>query len=529
MEAAINYGLCRCCASEGSFKDLEKTYDWLGTEEVYANMLKDCFDISLSKQDSFNNGGICEVCITQLRNASNFKKQVQQTEQQFLKKIEDNGYQTSIIKVEVARPDDDDHDLFDDGNLSDGFSSPEYDIPLTKIKVEKLNETKPKKRAAKPSTSKAKKLKKEAGEPSAKRLTGAVSEWHWEPSGLSETVNDVLVEKHLPEMRKQCHNLMTLLKYSNATPFKDRNDAGYVCAYCFKTYPDCDVLRSHTHVQHENEKRTYKAGSGVSSFVVFLDIVDLKCTICDKSIDSISELARHLVEEHDKKYHMGVTDYFQPFKLTNDPQMNCCLCGEIFHNMKLLMQHMNLHYRNFICTICGAGFVNSFRLKRHEMTHGKKKSSYPCKQCGLVFEAESKKKAHVNTEHKGIAGDSVCQICKARFKNYYQKTRHMTQVHNLEGIKCDYCDKKFNLKSNLILHMRSVHLKERPYQCSVCSMGFFVKRHMLGHYMATHTNERKFKCEVCGKAYATQNSRRKHMKKNHGITKSTLMVQNLEK
>lgn len=333
-------------------------------------------------------------------------------------------------------------------------------------------------------------------------------------------------EKHLPEMKKQWHNLTTLLKCSNVTPFKDRNDAGYICAYCFKTYPNPDILRAHTHGDHAKERPSYKAGSGMASFVAFLDIVDLKCTLCDHPMESLQSLTEHLVSIHEKKYYLGVRDYFQPFKLSNEQQINCCLCNEVFHNMKLLMQHMNIHYRNFICTTCGAGFVNSFRLNRHETTHVKKKSSYPCRHCGQVFAAESKKKAHVNTEHKGIAGDSVCQICKARFKNYYQKTRHMMQVHNAEGIKCDLCEKKFNLKSNLMLHMRSVHLKERPYECSVCSMGFFIKRHMLGHYMATHTNERKFKCEVCGKAYATQNSKRKHMKKNHGISKN-VMVPNL--
>lgn len=330
----------------------------------------------------------------------------------------------------------------------------------------------------------------------------------------------------MPEVKKQWHNLSTILMYSNATPFKERNDAGFVCAYCFKTYSHPDELRAHTHGDHHKEKATYKSGSAVTNFVAFLDIVNLKCNLCEHPMDSLRTLTEHLVAVHDKKYYLGITDYFQPFKLTIEQQMNCCICDEVFHNMKLLMQHMNIHYRNFICTICGAGFVNSFRLLRHETTHVKKKSTYPCRQCGQVFAAESKKKAHVNTEHKGIAGDSVCRICEARFKNYYQKTRHMVQVHNAEGVKCDVCEKRFNLKSNLISHMRNVHLKERPYECSVCSMGFFIKRQMLYHYMATHTNERNFKCDVCGKAYATQNSKRKHMKKNHGIIPKNVMMQN---
>ncbi|XP_063544134.1 zinc finger protein 436-like isoform X15 [Cydia strobilella] len=509
----LNSGMCRCCSSEGTFKDIKTQYHWMGEEEVYAEMLTDCFDIKIQTPEDMDNG-ICEVCITQLRNAVNFKKQVLHTEEQFKRRLQGRDVKNPI-KIESAE------DPIDSDHLSDPDFTEEYEVP---IKQELEEKPKAKKRQAKSATPRAKKAKTDAE--SSQRDTGATKKRKTALKEESEAPKTVLREKHMPEMQKQWHNLTTLLKYTNATPFKDRNDAGYICAYCFKTYPDPEVLRHHTQNDHVKEKPTYKAGSGMSSFVAFLDIVNLKCTLCDLPFENLKDLPEHLVKVHDKKYFLGVTDYFQPFKLSNEQQIKCCLCNEAYHNMKLLMQHMNVHYRNFICTTCGAGFVNSFRLNRHETTHGKKKSSFPCRHCGQVFAAESKKKAHVNTEHKGIAGDSVCQICKARFKNYYQKTRHMMQVHNVEGIKCDMCDKKFNLKSNLMLHMRSVHLKERPFECSVCSMGFFIKRHMLGHYMATHTNERKFKCDVCGKAYATQNSRRKHMKKNHGISKSTMLAQN---
>ncbi|KAM3957674.1 LOW QUALITY PROTEIN: uncharacterized protein ACR2FA_008387 [Aphomia sociella] len=886
MQSTINNGMCRCCASEGTFKNFSTTYHWMGDEEIYADMLKECFDISLSSADPGEEGGICEVCITQLRNAFNFKKQVLHTEQQFKKRLQDNLFKADIVKVEATSLDEA-NDSDNDNDISEDYSGPEYEVP---IKTETAEEAKPKKRAAKATTSKAKKAKTDDGEPSTKRTDGDApkrrkrkknSEESATPERVEHRVNltailqysnaspfrdktirgfsclycaksfqhiddlrahtaqqsekdklntmidyklsynpikvditdlrctvcdvkmkdlndlkdhlinvhnktihkhikdiilpfrlengqnftcvicsvvhisfknlyhhmsshyrnyccnkcgvgyitiaalrkhdkthaqgifpcdfcdksytsltkkrnhekgvhtggwlrnkcphcpeifvsyydrsehlvkahnekpiiypcnacnktykkkfelnrhikhhhlqqrsylcdkcnakffskrglvdhlakhaggevyacdvcgkvfsrartlrehlklhedekryqceickktfmqkcslkshvrlhqddldifkefddvkhlidnremtlkeiaaeskkkaeadkrrsqecvvifaifnsdvsmfaantgkkgaknrkrtvkqegeteklDKLVyrEKHVPEMKKQWHNLTTLLKYSNATPFKDRNDAGYICAYCFKTFPDANILRTHTQNDHIREKPTYKAGSGLASFVVFLDIVDLKCTVCDQPMDTLNILTEHLVKEHDKKYYLGVTDYFQPFKLSNEQQINCCLCNDVFHNMKLLMQHMNNHYRNFICKICGAGFVNSFRLNRHETTHGKKKSSFPCRHCGQVFGAESKRKAHVNTEHKGIPGDSVCQICKARFKNYYQKTRHMMQVHNAEGIKCDMCEKKFNLKSNLMLHMRVLKVSE---------------------------------------------------------------------
>lgn len=41
-------GLCRCCLSEGCYKDLGSEYTWMDDTEVYADMLLECFDISVS-------------------------------------------------------------------------------------------------------------------------------------------------------------------------------------------------------------------------------------------------------------------------------------------------------------------------------------------------------------------------------------------------------------------------------------------------------------------------------------------------
>lgn len=41
--------MCRCCASEGVFKDVKTSYTWMGEEEVYADMLRECFDVNVSK------------------------------------------------------------------------------------------------------------------------------------------------------------------------------------------------------------------------------------------------------------------------------------------------------------------------------------------------------------------------------------------------------------------------------------------------------------------------------------------------
>lgn len=48
MESALSDGMCRCCATEGSFKDFQVPYLWMGAEEIYGNMLKECFDLTVS-------------------------------------------------------------------------------------------------------------------------------------------------------------------------------------------------------------------------------------------------------------------------------------------------------------------------------------------------------------------------------------------------------------------------------------------------------------------------------------------------
>lgn len=328
----------------------------------------------------------------------------------------------------------------------------------------------------------------------------------------------IVKRERISEIDKQWHNLTTLLKYSNATPFKERTDAGFTCVYCFRTYRDADVFRLHTNEEHNREKFTYKAGTGMSNFVIFLDILDLKCTICDTFVETIKGLTEHLSTVHDKKFYLGLPDYFQPYILTNDQETKCYLCEQSFTSLKQLTQHMNGHSRNYICSICGDGFVNSFRLFKHEMRHSKK-TSYPCKICGQVFTALSQKIAHWTKEHKGIAGYCQCQICKARFKNYYQKRRHMEEFHNAEAFKCEYCGKLFSLKNNMLIHQRSVHLKEKPYECSDCFMRFSAKNHMLDHYVQLHTNKRKFMCEFCGLAFATLSYRNRHIKKHHNVSK----------
>ncbi|XP_050359493.1 zinc finger and BTB domain-containing protein 41-like isoform X10 [Nymphalis io] len=526
MESISNEGMCRCCASEGTFKDFLTSYHWMGEEEIYADMLRDCFAITLYTSDDVNNGGICEVCITQLRNACNFKRQVQQTEEQFKKRVQNSGLKSNVIKLEMAGGDDGEHS---DTNLSDEFSAAEFEVP---IKEEK-DEEKPKKRqAAKPSTSRAKKAKTEDGEPSAKRdlLDEKKTVIKLTSRHPKEAINvrrgkmiRITLQKDLKmketislitEAEKHQNNIKEILLNSNATPIRCRGGIGYACCFCTEQYPDPADLKRHTIDDHSvTDKASFMKGKDMHSYFVKLDITDLSCKLCDQTIDNITALVKHLQINHDKMLYTDIKDHILPFKFATET-LRCFICCNFFNTFKALQEHMNVHYRNYLCAVCGAGFVNKNILLRHGDAH--KIGTFNCEECCRTFDTARKKLLHDRSYHSGMKLPHKCGYCLERFKEVWKKYEHLSKVHGIKspGIKCQVCDKSFETKNAWRLHTTRVHLLQRPHKCSDCDMEFYAKRELESH-MVKHTGTREFKCDICFKSYGRQKTLKQHIKRVH--------------
>ncbi|XP_050676686.1 zinc finger protein 260-like isoform X9 [Leptidea sinapis] len=515
MESNFSDSMCRCCASEGVFKDFNSTYQWMGAEEVYADMLKDCFDITLTVSETINSGGICEVCITQLRNAFNFKKQVQYTEEQFKRKIEEMKFKTEIVKVEEAGEDDfpSDHNLSDDD-----FSSPEYDIPI--IKMESSSESaKSKKRATKGATTRSKKAKTEDGETSAKRKKDANPK---EPGGNSEG-NEANGDKKY-ELEKTRKNLREIFSNSNATPIRCKGGIGYACSLCSNQYPEPADLKKHFLKKHDltsskNVSADLRCISGkeLNKVCVKLDITNLICTRCYVDVDSIEELFDHIESVHNKTLHRNIKQYLVPFKF-NTEKLRCCKCPSEFNSFKALLEHMNIHSENFVCNICCGGFINKAKLYIHKQGHNK--GEFKCRYCDKVFETTVKKQCHERGAHTFLNALSKCWHCDERFNNHRQKAIHQQEVHGIpmkqqEKKACSICNRVFNNKNALNTHFRRVHLMERTHKCDHCDMTFF-GRNALKKHVVKHTGERNFQCIHCMKAYGRKSTLREHLRIHMG-------------
>ncbi|XP_013163746.1 PREDICTED: zinc finger protein 62-like isoform X7 [Papilio xuthus] len=496
METKGIDGMCRCCASSGIFKDMYATYNWMGEDEIYANMLQYCFDITLSTAEDQNNGGICEVCITQLRNAANFKKQVQQTEVQFKKLLERKEFSPKPVKIEIT----DMTELMDDAIHSDNEMSDSDAEFSVNIKRESP-EPKAKKRA-KATSSRA---DDDTGEPSTKRKHRKIRKIGTESSELND-------KSRGHELMKHRNNIREILKCSNATPIRCHVGIGYACAFCDKQYPDPKDLKKHTLEEHDSKtKRKFMEGKQMFSYIVKLDITSLICNLCGTNIPTLEQLIDHLINVHNRKFYIDINNHILPFKFDNDLLLKCVYCVSFFNKFKALLEHMNIHYRNYVCDVCDSGFVNKNILLNHSEAH--KKGVFKCDYCDKVYDTYRKKKSHEKAVHIHLNMLNRCGYCNERFNTYSRKLEHLVKVHGVQSpaLKCQACDKQFETQKSLTVHVKRDHLLERRHECKICDMKFFVT-HQLQQHMIKHTGLPSFVCEVCHKAYKRRKTLKEHLR-----------------
>ncbi|XP_041968477.1 zinc finger protein 287-like [Aricia agestis] len=496
---------CRCCLVSGFHKDLYAAYTCSDQKEIYSDMLQECFNIKLNRQQECN--GICEACIATLRESLRFKHLVLRSEQELSQTVNDIMQIDEKAEIKIEPKFENDSDESDDYFLADAVS--------VKNEYESL-----KKR-----TNKRKKISKEADwTPKEAKITAkGISLKSRDGSTKQKKVksdkiilksdlkfNVTLTTRYNNEKKKHRENLLTVLKYTNATPFKNKSLLGYICGYCNNTYPDPIDLRRHTEDEHKRDRLDLRTTTDMSEYYVKLDVTDLTCMLCNEKFSNLSFFADHLVRVHDKVYHVDIKDHLMQFKLKKGDVYDCAMCSSKYETFKMLKQHMNKHYSNYSCDKCETSFATKRSLNSHQATH--EEGSFKCDHCDKVFSSKMKKQYHKKTKHLGARNISNCPYCNEPFRSYYQRNQHLVKVHNSEAqYKCNICNKGYILKSLLMCHIKKNHLMERNCQCTECGYRFFSKKALKAH-MIKHSGERKYTCEVCHKAYARKYTLREHMR-----------------
>ncbi|XP_045506141.1 PR domain zinc finger protein 5-like isoform X1 [Colias croceus] len=438
-----NPGLCRCCLSEGCYKELGTEYPWMDETEVYADMLLECFDISISQHIEGPNGTnrlICEVCITRLRDACNFKKQVMDCEKKFVDMIGRGEFKKVLpiegpdMKSELNLEEDTDV-VTEIEYLEEGIDfDDDKDDPTQDITVEPLP-VKPKRGRPKKSSTKVEKKAKEEKPRTSKTTSKGVASRKY--------------HRGVPSSMRIRRNLETLFNNTSIIPFKFRGK--YLCFFCSKYVEEYAELRRHTKEHGECTIGTHslKAIRGVSNVEIKIDVSEISCEVCKDMFLSINDVIDHLLEKHKIDYDKGIDMPLEEYRLKD---LACVACDAKFTFFGYLVSHVNSNHpkNTFTCDTC----QQKFNKKRDLFSHTKnyhREGGFVCELCHQTFTS-----LNILNKHKTNRHMSRCNICFLKLPSAVLKRKHMKTEHPDDGsMKCKICHKQFHTDIGLKMHSRN--------------------------------------------------------------------------
>ncbi|CAH2217572.1 jg444 [Pararge aegeria aegeria] len=456
----------------GNHRHLMEEYEWNGTREVYFQIFLECFNMFLRTNTDKSNL-ICTSCVLRLRDAASFKKMVLDAERSLV---------SCEIKKEVTN--------------TDPIGLKSATILEVDIKCEPNENFE---------SSDAEQNYVNSGDDTMSDGKAAKEEEYKE--AILATFCKIK-NNNRSEKLAYIYNATVIIENSNVTPFKPKYQTGFPCFYCPIIFEDISKMREHQLKHTKTELKMILRTQGAEKFIVYVDVTDLKCTICNVEIPNLTELKTHLIRKHNKKMQ-DYPDRVIPFKLT-PKTFECQVCKCNFETFGSIERHMNVHYRNYICEECGTGYATKSRLKAHSKQHIG--GSFQCETCKKVYTTPMKLKNHVDVVHKMVKRFK-CTKCDERFTEYFKRQKHMVEKHGLAKLeyKCNVCDKTFDRRYILSTHMKRDHLEQRDYQCEMCSYTCFTRNELKFH-MIKHNGERIFECSVCKKSYARKKTLREHMR-----------------
>lgn len=151
-----------------------------------------------------------------------------------------------------------------------------------------------------------------------------------------------------------------------------------------------------------------------------------------------------------------------------------------------------------------------------EMLYNLDDNSFACDRCGKVFAYEYYRDKHLKYTRCVDQGDRKypCNLCNRSFEKRDRLRIHILHVHEKHRPhQCSECGKRFSQSSSLNKHLR-VHSGERPYKCPYCIKAFTASS-ILRTHIRQHSGEKPFKCRHCGKAFASHAAHDSHVRRTH--------------
>ncbi|XP_052757178.1 zinc finger protein 768-like isoform X1 [Galleria mellonella] len=419
--------LCRCCHSEGSFKNLSETSD--EGQEVYSDMLQFALDINVLPVAGMLccvTYTICEQCSDRLRDAVSFKRQVLQCEERFRDMYDKDGIKvltTGDLKVKEEVPEEyPEVDGKPDLPTMDGDDSD--DFPLNDLNSEEIKQEDPKK-----SKPKKAKQKKKLGRP--KKTDAGNGE---------KKVSTVSPED-----------------MSDFTIIEEGNKKKYSCNKCGSVLSTMDSIRVHILARHFN-------------------IMKHECPLCDAKFKHRGTKTQHLATKHGmEEIKVGGS------KVMREAEKCICeICKKVFASKGVLTKHIPTH-KLVNCPECSVVCTKLDMVTHRSEVHGA-----PIPTCG-VCGYKNRKKGRVVIHQRKVhlkEKNLPCPHCDARFFDNKQLKRHLVRHNPVKIFECPHCMKKFARLNTLRQHER-IHTGDKRKVCPICDERF-VQKASLNYHMTKH-------------------------------------------
>ncbi|KAG5328810.1 ZN112 protein, partial [Acromyrmex heyeri] len=222
---------------------------------------------------------------------------------------------------------------------------------------------------------------------------------------------------------------------------KHNDPKGYICYHCDKEFTFTRDFTKHNKEVHKEVK-------------------PYKCRKCGKTFQYEADLLRH------EPIHAGE----KPYK--------CKSCEASFKTRDCLNYHIStIHIEIHKCDKCSCTFASPSHLERHLEIH----AEYICEICGKGFLIMTDKDMHSLEHDKKLF---KCSVCGDYFKGRRSLRRHERNKVCNKVLRSNH-DKDLRSSHNEV-QPRFVYSNKKRFECLVCDKGFVYKKLLRTHFREQH-------------------------------------------